>query len=124
MKALSVKQPWAALIGSGQKTIETRTWATRYRGPILICASKTCDMDAFMALECDLADAGQFLTGVTICTADLVDCRPMTADDAAAACCEVYPGAFAWVLSNIKPVAPVAIQGQLGIFEAAMPQER
>lgn len=40
MKALNVKQPWAWLIASGKKTIETRTWSTKYRGPILIVSSK------------------------------------------------------------------------------------
>ena len=40
MKAVSVKQPWASLIAEGNKTIETRTWPTNYRGDLLICASK------------------------------------------------------------------------------------
>lgn len=38
MKALSVKQPWAALIASGEKPYEVRTWRTDYRGPLVICA--------------------------------------------------------------------------------------
>lgn len=41
--AISLKQPWAALLVSGRKTIEVRTWKTRRRGPILIHASKTID---------------------------------------------------------------------------------
>jgi hypothetical protein len=40
MKILSVRQPWAALIVSGHKDIENRTWSTRYRGPVLIHASQ------------------------------------------------------------------------------------
>ena len=43
MKALSIKQPWAWAIACGHKTIETRTWSTTYRGPLLIAASKTPD---------------------------------------------------------------------------------
>jgi len=31
MKTLTVRQPWANLIASGRKTIETRTWSTNYR---------------------------------------------------------------------------------------------
>lgn len=38
MKALTLRQPWASLIGCGVKTIETRSWSTRYRGPIAIHA--------------------------------------------------------------------------------------
>lgn len=41
MKALSIKQPWASLIAHGIKDIENRTWATKYRGKVLIHASGT-----------------------------------------------------------------------------------
>jgi hypothetical protein len=40
MKALSLWQPWAQLLVSGQKAIETRSWATGYRGLVLIHAAK------------------------------------------------------------------------------------
>ena len=43
MKALSVKQPWAHRIIKGLKNIEYRSWSTDYRGPLLICSSKTPD---------------------------------------------------------------------------------
>lgn len=39
MKAISLLQPWATLVVKGIKIIETRNWATPYRGPILIHAS-------------------------------------------------------------------------------------
>lgn len=39
MKVLSILQPWASLIVMGPKRIETRSWATKYRGPLLIHAS-------------------------------------------------------------------------------------
>jgi hypothetical protein len=38
-KTLSVKQPYAALICAGVKTVENRTWSTDYRGKLLIHAS-------------------------------------------------------------------------------------
>jgi hypothetical protein len=41
--ALSVKQPWAALIVAGLKTVEVRTWPTRRRGRVLIHAGRTAD---------------------------------------------------------------------------------
>lgn len=40
MKALSLTQPWATLVAAGHKRIETRSWATSYRGPLAIHASK------------------------------------------------------------------------------------
>lgn len=41
MRVLSVSQPWASLIIRDVKSIETRSWSTKYRGPVLIHASKT-----------------------------------------------------------------------------------
>ncbi len=35
MKALTPHQPWASLMAWGVKTIETRGWATAYRGPLV-----------------------------------------------------------------------------------------
>jgi activating signal cointegrator 1 len=39
MKALTLHQPYATLIALGIKTIETRSWRTKYRGPLAIHAS-------------------------------------------------------------------------------------
>jgi hypothetical protein len=39
MKALSIIQPWATLIVIGAKHLETRSWTTPYRVPLLIHAS-------------------------------------------------------------------------------------
>jgi len=38
VKALTLHQPWASLIAYGYKTIETRSWSTRYRGELAIHA--------------------------------------------------------------------------------------
>jgi hypothetical protein len=39
-RALSIYQPWAWAIIHAGKTIENRSWKPRYRGPLLIHASK------------------------------------------------------------------------------------
>lgn len=41
MKALTLHQPWATLVAYGIKTIETRSWSTRHRGPLAIHAAVT-----------------------------------------------------------------------------------
>jgi hypothetical protein len=41
MKALSLWQPWATLVSIGAKRIETRSWPTKYRGPLAIHAGLT-----------------------------------------------------------------------------------
>ena len=40
MKALTLFQPWATLVAMGEKRIESRGWATKYRGPLIIHAGK------------------------------------------------------------------------------------
>ena len=109
MRAISLKQPWANLIVEGVKTIETRVWATRYRGRLVIVSSKLPDIPP---------------AGFALAVADLLDCRPMTEADAAAACCEVYPRARAWVLANVRPITPVPVVGQLGLYRLPEDMER
>lgn len=41
--ALSLKQPWAALLASGRKTVEVRKWNTRFRGELLVHAAQIDD---------------------------------------------------------------------------------
>ena len=105
MKALSVKQPWANMIASGEKTIETRTWMTSFRGPILIISSKQPRIEP---------------AGCVVAIATLSNCRTMTRRDERAACCRIYPNAKAWVLENIRPVKPVPMKGALGLFECPL----
>lgn len=40
IRLLSLTQPWASLVALGLKRIETRSWGTRYRGPVAIHAAK------------------------------------------------------------------------------------
>jgi hypothetical protein len=54
MKCLSLKQPYAELLVSGKKTIECRTWSTRFRGEFLIHASKTVDIEACVYYKMDI----------------------------------------------------------------------
>lgn len=102
MKAISVQQPWANMITEGQKTIETRTWKTNYRGRLLIVSSKRPPIEP---------------AGCAIAVVTLVDCRPMTSDDVDAACCPCYVGAWAWILKDIRKIHPIPVKGQLGLYE-------
>lgn len=40
MKLISLWEPWASLMAIGAKKIETRSWATSYRGWLAIHAAK------------------------------------------------------------------------------------
>lgn len=50
MKAITIQQPWASLIASGDKIYETRSWPTKYRGPIAIHAGKRIAKGLYSAL--------------------------------------------------------------------------
>lgn len=47
--ALSIRQPWAWLICHAGKDVENRDWPTRYRGHVLVHASKTMTRDDYSA---------------------------------------------------------------------------
>jgi len=118
MKAISVKQPWANFIADGEKTIETRTWSTNYRGSLLIVSSKNPDLENFPEMEVE----GNGPYGYAVAVADLVDCRPMEPEDAEDAGCECYENAVAWVLENIKKIEPFPVKGSLGVYEVEVPE--
>ena len=102
IKALSLQQPYASHVASGKKTLETRTWTTKYRGDVLICAS--------------MSGTGE-PKGVALCMVSIDYIRPMVAADAEAACIELYDRAHVWGLSNLRILdRPFPVKGQLSIF--------
>jgi hypothetical protein len=106
-KAISLKQPWANLVAEGAKTIETRTWGTRYRGDIVICSSRKPPIRP---------------AGCAIAVAELYDVRPMAKKDEEKACCELYPKAHSWLLRNIRKIdPPIPVRGSLGVFSIRLP---
>jgi hypothetical protein len=74
--ALSIRQPWAALVVAGLKTVEVRTWNTRRRGPLWIHAGNIPDdrPEAWDWITTPELQALAAQTGGLIGTAELVDC--------------------------------------------------
>lgn len=124
--ALSIKQPWAALIAAGFKTIETRTWNLNYRGPLLIVSSKAPDKRGLCTgMDGPTADAMEpyLVYGQALALCKLVDCRPMTIKDQTAAMCRVYDKAHAWILEDIRPLLePFPVSGRLGLYGVEVPE--
>lgn len=50
-RALSITRPWPDLILHHGKTVENRTWTTRYRGPLILHAAKSWDPAALVLAE-------------------------------------------------------------------------
>jgi len=105
VKTLSVQQPDADLIASGEKTIEIRKWRTHYRGPLLIASSAR--------------PANQGPAGVALALVDLHAVEPMRRGDWRAACTDWYaPGLFSWHVRVLLAIdVPWPIKGRLGIYE-------
>lgn len=121
MKAISIRQPWAELIASGRKTIETRTWTTKYRGPILICAGKSWWVKACSDHLVYLPETVP--VGQAVAIAELYSVQQMTQEHEAAAMLLVRPELFAWHLRGVRRIAPFPVKGKLGIFDAPIPAE-
>lgn len=102
LKALSVKYPYASMIADGSKTIETRWWRTKHRGPLVICSTKDYVLNK---------------PGRALVVVDLIDCRPMTPDDTyAAGDVPYFEKLYAWVLGKREKIKPFPVRGMPGIF--------
>lgn len=105
MRAMTVKQPWASLIASGDKDIENRSWRTSYRGPLVITASKVIDRTARI-----VAKAVDSPTGVVVGVVDLIDCVQGHPSPWA------MPDCWHWVLAKPRRCTPIAVKGSLGLW--------
>lgn len=140
MRALSLTQPWATLLASGAKRVETRSWSTVYRGLLAIHAAKGFPRDCR-----DLCLEEPFRSALGMTAAVL----PLGAIVAVARLREVWstdsltfipalrprgwdevltprerdfgdyaPGRFAWVFVDIVPLKkPIACKGALGLWD-------
>lgn len=85
IKALTLWQPYASLIALGIKFIETRSWSTKYRGPLAIHAGlKKPHIDDDAEIWRPLLDpngSGMLMvpvfTGAVVATCELVDVVPI-----------------------------------------------
>lgn len=131
MRALSLWQPWASLIALGEKKIETRDWATKYRGPLLIHAAATKRgihesrtsrvIWETLVCQCNVA-ADDLPLGAIVAVVDLVDVddadtllhrtsRRGTSNERAFG--GYGPGRVGWLLDNVRALShPVPSRGR------------
>ena len=137
MRCITIWQPWASLIAYGYKRFETRSWATKYRGPIAIHAGKTFNKRVFW----DLVDHyysddrmnEDLPTGAIIAVAELVDCWKVVEEHLLEAQLpgekrvkfldvkeipfgDFTPGRYAWELANVQRIEPIPMKGQQGLW--------
>jgi len=117
MKAISIKQPWAWAIFHG-KPVENRSWHCKYRGPLLIHASKSFDHDGFRWLfENQLRlniktvpKRDEFKLGGIIGQVDMIDCVSYHPSP-------FFFGPWGHVYDDPEPLPFFPCKGKLGIFE-------
>ena len=134
MCALSIRQPWAWLIVHAGKTIENRTWTTKFRGRFLIQAGRGmtgaeyADAAEFLLehrLTITLPQPDELPRGGIVGEAELVDCIPFarrgggypawqTADD------RWFFGPHGFILRNAKPLPFLPCKGTLGFFTSPL----
>ena len=136
MRALSIWQPWATLIMTGHKRIETRGWAAPYsiRGQrIAIAATKTIRAEQRHAAQephfrehysatglpsiCELP-LGCILGTVVIDGCREIDSELMQRLDSREEAFGIYaPARFAWFLRDPQPLpAPITVRGAQGLW--------
>ena len=133
MKALTVSQPFASLIASGEKWIENRRWFTPYRGPIAIHAGKGTQYLDRIELE-------QYPHGCIIAIGELTACllktqadeyatttqRHRTASGSSRTWREVAKhvhneGPYLWILEGVTPIDPIPCSGAQGLWNWERP---
>ena len=111
MKALTISQPYASLIASGEKWVENRRWPTRYRGPLAIHAGKGKQY-------LDAEALAQYPTAAVLCVVDLVDCVLLENANIRIQEHEHAEGPYCWVLNNVRVYRePVPQRGAQGLWD-------
>lgn len=129
IKALSVWQPWASLIADGHKRFETRSWSTKYRGPLLICAALRIPKPAEYEHLMMWVDGKPLPLGVALCVVDLIEVYNCEEEDTdylsltELAMGDFRPGRFAWRLENVRKLAnPYEVRGKQRLFNVDLPE--
>jgi hypothetical protein len=131
VKVLTLTQPWATLVGLGEKRIETRDWRTAYRGPLAIHAAKgfpvwAKELTLYDPMFVSVLGARAVMRlprGAVVAVCRLVDVRPTeqlepTLSRKERAFGDFTAGRWGWVLDDVLALPePIAASGSLGLWE-------
>jgi hypothetical protein len=124
--ALSLKQPWAALLAHGLKTIEVRKWPTARRGLVLIHAARIPDerAEAWACVPAELQEAARMVGGI-IGMGELTNCLAYRNREAFEADRERHlndpswfasPVLYGFTFANLRPLPFRPYQGWMRFF--------
>ena len=116
LRAITVKQPWAELIASGEKRYENRTWPTRHEGPLAIHAARNADEE--LARDAGI-DLDRVTRGAIIAVAKSVRCVTLRElqDELGTTLIEHATGPYCWILSDVVRLPePIFMQGKQALW--------
>ena len=132
MKAISLTQPWATLVVTGEKKIETRSWRANYRGVLAVHASKGFPKEAKELIYQEpfksalskhhYLENNQLPTGAIIGLIRLEDCvttnyirlHDLTTKEFAFG--DYSDNRWAWILSEAQQIKETECKGMLGLW--------
>jgi hypothetical protein len=126
MKAISIRQPWTWLVVDGYKDVENRTWATSYRGPVLVHAGlqrassegvqeviSRLDDSTKHELSEQMSAMESLPVGGVAGIVDIVDCVTRSGS-------HWFEGPYGFVLRNPRPITFVRYPGKLKLFDVSV----
>lgn len=130
MKAISIRQPWAWMIVEGYKDVENREWFTKFRGDILIHASKGCTKQEY-ANAVDFVKSFAPDIAARIPALDALNKGGLVGMARITGCVSDskspwFVGKFGFTLENRYPLPFRPMRGMLGLFninESGLPEE-
>ena len=122
MKCLSISQPFSDLILQGKKTIELRSWNTKFRGEFLIHSPKKIRIDDCKRLK---INEKSLITGAIIGKAEIFDVKKYHSSLEISkdhklhfASTKLQDKKFGFMIKNAKAFRiPLPCNGKLGFFE-------
>lgn len=116
--ALSIRQPWCWLILNRKKDIENRTWSTKYRGRVLLHASKTCKREEYE----EAANFAMSLSGIIVPEFHELDLGGIVGSVEIVDCVQEHDspwffGKCGFVMRDPQPLPFTPCKGQLRLFK-------
>ncbi|MNN34183.1 hypothetical protein D3C81_1479780 [compost metagenome] len=141
MKAITIIQPFATLVALEEKRLETRSWFTKYRGPLAIHAGKKidkkiCQQEPYKSILTKYGfTADNLPTGAVLAVCQLKDCHQVVMDmqdhamldnnsivtDQEYLFGDYSLGRFAWQLTDMMRLQePIEINGKQGLWNLSL----
>lgn len=140
MKAITLTQPWATLVATGAKRVETRSWRTLHRGVLLIHSAQRLplvwtpfgspyfktELEPLVGLnQFGVPNIDQLPRGEILATVNVADVVEITEEFVAEqepqelAFGNYLPGRFAWIFDDVLALDEgIPATGSLGLWNA------